>query len=394
MSTFVVKIHRIKIEQHPNADALECAVVGDYRSIVQKGQYKDGDLVAYIPEAAIVPDWLIAKLNLEGRLAGSDKNRVKAVRLRGIVSQGLVAPCDWHQEIDPDVFHQVIEVWSMHCEDVDKRQIVKEGDEVTEFLGITKWEPPIPIHMAGEVRALHGYTISYDIENYKMYPDIIADGEDVVMTEKLHGTWACFGWHPDAGHIVTSKGLSKGGLCFKLEVEANQNNLYIRTMKQVGANMREPTEWPAIAVYQHLALERERRPVYLLGEIFGAGVQDLHYGAKSPTFRLFDVYVGRPDRSFDMPTNHGRYLGFDELEILSEDLGIPLVPVLYRGPFSKSVLTEHTNGTETFSNQGLNIREGVIVRSGVERYAPNVGRVQLKSVSDAYLFRKNGTEFN
>ena len=62
------------------------------RCVVGKESYADGDLAAYIPEGAICPEWLIAELGLEGKLAGSKKNRVKAVQLRGSLSQGLVYP--------------------------------------------------------------------------------------------------------------------------------------------------------------------------------------------------------------------------------------------------------------------------------------------------------------
>ena len=98
MAVFEVKIYPIKLEVHPNADALELTAIGDYRAIVQKGLYEDGDLIAYIPEGAIVPEWLLQELGLwddvkqKGKLAGSAGNRVKCVKLRGIVSQGLIVP--------------------------------------------------------------------------------------------------------------------------------------------------------------------------------------------------------------------------------------------------------------------------------------------------------------
>lgn len=56
MSSFQVPVKRIRaIEAHPNADAIEFAVVDGYRSIVRKGDFASGELVAYIPEASIVP---------------------------------------------------------------------------------------------------------------------------------------------------------------------------------------------------------------------------------------------------------------------------------------------------------------------------------------------------
>src|SRR5271157_4752913 len=92
MSTFEAKVYRLTIEPHPNADKLELAVVGDYRAIVGKGQFMTGDYGVYIQEASIVPDWLIEKLGLVGKLAGPQHNRVKAMKLRSILSQGLVYP--------------------------------------------------------------------------------------------------------------------------------------------------------------------------------------------------------------------------------------------------------------------------------------------------------------
>lgn len=50
MSTFTVTVLPVKIEAHTNADSLEIARIGDFKSIVRKGEYHDGDLVAYIPE--------------------------------------------------------------------------------------------------------------------------------------------------------------------------------------------------------------------------------------------------------------------------------------------------------------------------------------------------------
>ena len=95
MAEFEVNVVKIdRIEDHPNADALELAIIGGYRAIVKIGEFKAGDPVVYIPEAAIIPQYLLEDMGLEGYLAGKDKNRVKAIKLRGILSQGLVLPID------------------------------------------------------------------------------------------------------------------------------------------------------------------------------------------------------------------------------------------------------------------------------------------------------------
>ena len=367
MSTFSVTVERLTIREHPNADKLELAEVGDYQAIVRKGQFKTGDLAAYIPEQAVMPSVLLKEMGLDGKLAGKLKNRVKAVRLRGILSQGLVYPA---------------------------REEWQEGTDVTDILGITKWEPPIPAHLSGEVFAAgQERTLKYDIENFKRYPHLLEEGEQVVFTEKLHGTWCMIGLmppkyaHPTEGRlIVSSKGLSSRGLAMKIESENNKTNLYVRVARHYKMDNRI-----SFAFGHQLKDEEDPKPVYVLGEVFGSGVQDLAYGSSASKdedigFRVFDIYVGRPGT--------GRYLDDAELDASCKRLGLTRVPVLYRGPFTKEVMNKFTDGFETISGKELHIREGIVIRPTTERRCDEIGRVQLKSVSGDYLTRKGGTEFN
>jgi RNA ligase (TIGR02306 family) len=393
MAEFQAKVYALKIEEHPNADALEVARVGDYRSIVRKGQYKTGDLGVYIPEQAICPLWLIRELGLEGRLAGKAQNRVKAIKLRGVLSQGLIYPVV--PEDDKYNTHIVIkdDKGVANRDRIGRLVGVEEGDDVTEELGITKYEPIIPASMSGEVHGAAGCTLKYDIENIKKYPDVLEDGEMVMITEKLHGTWCCFGYHPDHGPIVTSKGLSARGLVFKLSVKNELQNLYVRTLDSTveqdfnSRNIIERAAWYLQMNYlnREIGLPKET-PFYILGEIFGRGVQDLHYGQEKPAFRIFDVYVGNPGQ--------GHYLGYDDLIDFANDdeIATPLVPVLYVGDYSKEIVDHYTDGKDSIG--GFNIREGVVVKPCEERSHDELGRVVLKSVSEDYLLRKGGTEYN
>ncbi|MCY1058688.1 RNA ligase (ATP) [Nannocystis sp. SCPEA4] len=363
MSSFAVQVVRVVIEPHGNADALEIARVGDYRSIVRKGQFADGDLVAYIPEQAIVPDPLLDELGLRGRLSGKEMNRVKAIKLRGVLSQGLVYPAR--------------PTWS-------------EGQDVTVELGIVKYEPAVPSHMSGHVYgAGPDRCIKYDIENVKRYPDALAEGEPVVFTEKIHGTWCQLGLIPGdaAGEhgplIVSSKGLAAKGLAFTASAPENAHNLYLRVARHLDFEARV-----ARVFADQLAAGR---PVFVLGEVFGAGVQDLSYGSKTDQdrnlgFRVFDVYTGW--------FGQGEFLSDADLQAACAALELPRVPVLYRGPFTRAVMEEHTDGRETVSGQGLHVREGIVIRPQLERRHPELGRVQLKSVSEKYLLRSGGTEYN
>lgn len=368
MSTFEARVYKLTIEPHPNADKIELARVGDYRAIVAKGQFKTGDLGVYIQEGSVVPEWVLVKMNLVGKLAGKSHNRVKAIKLRGILSQGLVYPVETIAGIP------YIEIPMPGTDDFYKYAIIDE--DVAAELGITKYEPPIPVHMAGEVFNAHGYTLSYDIENIKKFPDVITAGEDVIVTEKLHGTWTCFGYHPDVEiPIVTSKGLSGQGLAFKDSLN-NIDNLYMRALRAT-TNVAGKT-----------VLDRVREqvgsdtPVYLLGETYGKGVQDLHYGLSKPAFRAFDIYVGSP--------GHGRYLCGRDFLSICKYANVETVPVLYDGPFNKELVAELTDGKDNIT--GSHIREGVVIRpSLMDRYDNVLGRVILKSVSEYYLLRGGET---
>lgn len=359
MATFETKVVRLTIEPHNNADTLEVARIGGYRAIVGKDVYKTGDLAAYIQEASILPDALIEELGLTGRLAGTKANRVKALRLRGILSQGLVYPARSH--------------W-------------KEGDDVREELGIEKYVPAVPVELEGEAFALpYEHTFHFDIDDIKKHPHIFEDGEEVVFTEKLHGTFCAITAVPeDEGSddyfnrrvFVASKGCIERGYAFKTDNE----NFYNKHAKEDGLI--------DIAI---LLSNRFGTTVRILGELFGCGIQDLHYGFTSKgqtAFRVFAICMG--DR------NEPKYLGDYELELVLEELDLKRVPKLYRGPFSQAVLEKYTSGKESFSGKEANMREGVVVTPAVERLEEGLPgrRVILKSVSPEYLTRKGGTEYS
>ncbi len=366
MAQFEVPVVRVdRIEEHPGADALEVAVVRGYRCVTKIGAHRAGDLVAYIPEDAIVPEALIREMRLwdaakgRGMLAGKKGNRVKAIRLRGIVSQGLLYPAEGRDE----------------------------GENLAEALDIVKYEPPIPVHMQGEVCNVRGRTLSYDIESIQKFPDILRDGEEVVFTEKLHGTWTCFGYWPGLDHpelleratIISSKGMSDTGLAFKWN-DANASNLYVMSFR--GA-MLEGGHWDRVRA----ASERAGEPIFILGETFGKKVQDLDYGQQGRAFRVFDVYVGEP--------RTGRYLDYDELLArVKGEWGLDLTPRLYRGPFSIEAAEQHRDGKTTF--RGGHVREGIVISPVKERACPELpgNRVKLKYVSPKYLLRRgNVTDF-
>lgn len=387
MSEFKCEVVRVTIEPHPNADKIEIAKVGDFQSIVRKGQFVTGDLAVYIPEQAVVPEWLLKDMGLwdeakkKGGLAGSLGNRVKAVKLRGVLSQGLLLD----GELDDE--------WLVILDSDGIPAGCREGECFATHLGITKYEPALPSHMRGRIVGVDfDATAKYDFDNLKKTPTLFDDGEEVVITEKIHGTLIQIGVVPSRlsnekyyqGRVViSSKGMGAKG--FVLD-HNDETNLYAQAAKKHGLldSMLE--------VFGDAA-DRQDAPIFIFGEVFGrtntgAGVQDLTYTDEALDFRAFDIAVG----------NRGteRYLAWDHFADACAKLEVKHVPVLYRGPYSKKVVLDHTDGLTTLAGmlENSHIREGVVVKSATEERNPHYGRKVAKSVSEAYLLRKSGTEYN
>lgn len=407
MSSFSCKVVPITIHPHPNAEKLELAQVADYRCVVGKGLYQSGDLVAYIPEASIVPEWALKHFGYwneeknQGLLTGKNFDRVKAIKLRDQVSQGIVFPV---RDVPEKGIKSAI---AFQGEDGKiQHQVVNVGDNVAELLGITKWEPPIPFGMGGEVyNAGYEITVNYDIENLKWYPNVLVEGEEVIFTEKLHGTSFQIGllpvmdkyYHDDHFHVKTengegyffigSKGLGAQGLCFK-DVEANVNNVYVRAAHQF--KLFEKLLKLCNEMLEINGITNFEEPVILQGEVFGA-IQDLTYGAKPGEifFRAFDICVG--ERSYR------RYFDEEMFAKAMDIMELDRCPVLYKGPYSKEKILELTHHTKSKVCPDQ-ISEGGVVKPTKERkdqIIPTMGgRVILKSISEDYLLRKNGSEFN
>lgn len=357
MSTLRVTVEELTVHEHPNADALELAQVGLYRAVVAKGAYRTGDFALYIPEQALLPAALVEELGLTGRLAGSAGDRVRAVRLRGELSQGLVCR--------PRALAAV-----------DLELAAKDGTDFAEALGIVKWSPPVPTTMNGDVESAPELLPWTDIENLRRYPHVFEEGEPVVLTEKMHGTACLMTYVADGERVlVSSKGFGSKGLALK----EDDRNLYWRAVRGHGV--------PEAAA--RLAARLGATRVGIFAEVYGSGVQDLAYGARGgaadapPGYAVFDVSA-----EID-----GQVRWLDPAGVL-EDGELPLVPRLFEGPYALEAVLELANGRETVSGRGLHLREGVVIRPATERHSPVTGgRAIAKAVSPAYLTRKGGTEY-
>lgn len=415
MSEFKVEVLMIDdVIRHPNADSLAICKIRGFDCItsdISPGveRYKKGDFVAYIPEGAVVPDWLLQKMGFwdteknKGGLNGSAGNRVKAIKLRGIVSQGIMYPLDKNFYRDGTGQY---DGFILVTPDGIKYPIY-ESQDVSELLNIIKYEPPVPVSMQGQVGAMFGWTKSYDIENVQNTNNLFEDGEEVVVTEKLHGTLSqnvflrdgipelpipedkkadLFALRHGVYAFVTSKGMAKQGFIQK-NVPGNQENLYVRNFRE---NFLNNAVADRIANMLWGGSMGYAAQIFIFGEIFGPGVQSGYgYDRAKPDFRVFDVCIK------EAITKETFFLSDAQLNGFCYENFLTRVPVLYRGPFSMERMIQLRDGP-TIEGNDRHIREGIIIRSTSEKIVHGLpdNRKQVKMVSPAYLLKSTGEEFN
>ena len=389
MSKLIIEVCKIKaIEKHPNADRLSIAQVKGWNCIVGLNQYKVGDLVIFCPPDSVIPANIIDKYKLEYL---KKDGRVKTVKLRKFISQGLVL-------------------------DIPKDKNWKEGKDVAKDLGITKYEPPQSKYSLGNnkvtfgklwkkyiekeisLRRLVAKTIGLvkdslkpkknpnplfnkytDIENIKNYDTVFKVGDNVVITEKIHGTNFRAGYlpiHPGQGLRNKIKYLVNKYLLNKnYEFVYGSHNVQKISFK--GRGFYNEDVYGKIAKKYKLA-EILPKDYVIYGEIYGVGIQELEYGMKDIDIRFFDIKY------------QGKYINFHDFTEFCLNKILPVVPVLAIEEYDPEKLKSYTEGKSVIApNQ---IREGCVVTSLEEENNHRVGRKILKSINPEYLIKKNRTE--
>ena len=268
-------IRRIdEINPIPNADAIEVATVGGWRVVVKKGEFAVGDLAVYCEIDSWIPHDLapfLSKGNEPKEYNGVKGERLRTIRLRGQLSQGLLLPR-----------HVVL----------DKIGEIHEGMDVTDLLGIQKFEPPIPAQLAGEVLGMFPSAVpKTDQERIQNLSAELAtwQGMEFEVTEKLDGTSCTFYLDADGELHVCSR---------NLDLKRNPENTLWRIADK--NNVAEKMLAEGLTNYA------------IQGEVIGEGIQGNKYNLKGQEFFVFDIY--------DVAT--GRYLPSNERFELCVKLGL------------------------------------------------------------------------
>ena len=344
MAFFGVTIETIRdVRPIPGADKIELATLQgmDFQFVIAKGAFTSGDRYLYFPVDSLLPVALAEALGVAGRLAGADRNRVKTIRLRGQISQGIVAALD-----------------------LVPAELREAGPEaLTRHLGVTKFEAPEEIVTGAILRPLPDGASVYDIEGADRFVEMAEALMDLpgLITEKVEGS--------NFSVIVEGDGTTL--VCQRSAVIVPAEG-ELHTFHKVAQRAR------IVDFARALAAARPGSRIRVLGELFGPKVQGNHYRVADHRVALFDIRAGSD------------WIGAEEfLRLVGDffgDLG-PVAPVLSHGATLREFLAGRTLKEASTGRSLLAdvLREGIVVRPLVERQMPGFGRLIVKQRSPEYL---------
>lgn len=344
MSNNCATIQRIsQILPHPNADKLEIAEILGWRCVVKKGEFKEGDLVVYIQIDSIVPE------REEFAFLGGH-NRIKTIRLRQEISQGLVMPLSILSNVTVPISILNHEV----------------GTDVSEILGITHYEKPIPAQLMGEIKGNFPTHLvpKTDEERIQNVPEILNElnGRECVATEKQNGTSSTFIWDGVEFWICSRNIAKKPGT----DVYSQMAEKY-----KLEVVLKDAEEW-------YFVKTGDRNKFAIQGEICGPGLQSNQMGFSEVKLLVFDVYN----------ISTGRYLDYHSMKSFCDYYKLETVPTLSIFTFGPSVhtmefLLEMAKGNYEGTK---NKREGIVIRP-IENFYSQIlrGRVSFKVLNTDFL---------
>ena len=351
MAFFAVTLETIRsVVKHPQADRLDlCTLEGmDFQFVTLKDQFKPGERVLYFPLDSILPQPLLARLGLEGKLAGAERNRIKTVKLRGEISQGIVArPGDF----------------------LTSEQQELPAGEITALLGLTKYEPEPMVVQEGLLRHLPQGAPVYDIEGADRFTEALEMLRKcpVFITEKLEGSNFSITLTMEDELFVNMRNHTI------IPVEGAEHYFW-QAARESGllAKMTHIRDWVRAA--PELA-DHHRRNLTLYGEIVGSKVQGNYYNLK-----------GRAVYAFDLRSEAG-FLSVPAFLEITRTLEIQTAPILgvdvdLSDWLGGKSLKEASNGRSVLNPDKL--REGIVIKPMAEAHWSR-GRLILKQRSPEYL---------
>ena len=351
----IKRIQEIKLIE--GADLICAYRVDGWWVVDQKEKYSVGDLVVYCEIDSFLPHTLVPSLSRgkEPReFEGVKGERLRTIRLKGQISQGLLLP----------VYNDFTGTYLMcYSEDTDEYSVtVSEDDDVTEVLGILKYERPLPAQLAGQAKGNFPSFIPKTDETriqslskgLKLWSD---QNLQVEISEKLDGSSMTVFFRNNAMNDADDF-IAEFGVCSRnLQLKETEGNSFW------GAARKYNLEEKLTALDRNIAIQ---------GELVGPGIQGNKYKLTDIDFYVFTVY----------DIDKGEYLSSADRLELCEKLGLKHVPVLGTMTLENQTVDSLLQLAESKSQLNVKTeREGLVFKGITDT------RVHFKTISTRFLLK-------
>ena len=338
MARKLASIQRIKeVSPIEYSDNIELVRVLGWQVVTKKGQFKRNDLVVYIEVDSILPE------REEFNFLKSKGMRIRTIRLRGHVSQGICFPLDILPEnlrAEPD-------------------------DDVTDILGITKYEPPIPACLSGIKKGdFPSFIPKTDETRVQILQYLLNryEGQSFYVTEKIDGSSATY-YIKDGVFGVCSR---------NLELEYNIENSFWKIAKEYDIENK---------------LRKLNRNVAIQGELYGESIQSNPLKIRGQNIRFFNV--------FDIDSFE--YEDYSKFKKTLTSLDLPIIPIIdsdYKLPTDIDSIVKFATIKSTINPKSW--AEGIVLRPKKEKLDLQLStgvmtnaRVSFKAINPEYLISIN-----
>jgi RNA ligase (TIGR02306 family) len=325
----------------PDADSIETVGVLGWEVVSKKGEFQTGDTCLFIEIDSLLPE--IPEFEFLRKGCWNDnlkKYRLKTVKLRKQLSQGLALPTT--------VFPILAGLTA--------------GADVTDLLGIEKYEPPIPAQIVGDARSF-SWPISKTDETRVQLDDEYGfierlSGKPYYIGLKLDGTSSTFLIDPkDETFHVCGRNYS---------YKRNDTHTFWKIAQRYNIEQRLRYFW-----------DKGNNRIAIQGEIVGPGIQKNPLGLSVPDLYIFNV--------IDIADNTRFSLGMSRFIV--QELGLKFVPIVDKGSsfgYTKTDLLEMAKGkykTHFSSAKDSQDREGIVIRS-------MCGNISFKAINNDFLLKE------
>lgn len=329
----IATVERVKnVRPHPNAEKLDIVNICGWQVVVKKNEFSEGSLCVYVTVDSVLEDLPVYEF------LRNKQFRIKTIKLRGMLSQGIAFPIDLLKSFD------IVE-------------IPVEGTEVSELIKVQHYEKPMSAQLAGNAKGYRPFFIKKtDEENIKSNPDILTElyNKPYYISVKIDGS---------SGTYYIKDNIF--GVCSRnLELTKDENNSFWKIAIEYNIENKLKSYFPS-------------KNVAIQGELYGPGVQDNLLQVDKISFAMFNIW----------DIDNQVYLGMNDLVEFGSKMNIPIVPIIETGDACKHTLDTLREISNNLKYPNGNLAEGIVIRpihANINFNSKVSGRISGKVISENF----------